>query len=109
MGSSASHYVQGEEGVGMERRRIRRVGLAALAVVAAAVAVVGSSTAGTRAPSGGTLVVGRTADVNTLDPQKATAFQSVQTLGLIYDTLVQLNAKLDVVPGLAKSWKFSTD
>jgi peptide/nickel transport system substrate-binding protein len=91
----------------MEGRRIRRVGLAALAVVAAAVAVVGSSGAGTHATSGGTLVIGRTADVNTLDPQKATAFQAVQTLGLIYDTLVQLNQKLDVVPGLAKSWKFT--
>jgi peptide/nickel transport system substrate-binding protein len=94
----------------MQRRRYRRFTLIALgAALLAFAALVGTSTGAVRAGGKGTLVIGRTADVNTLDPQKATAFQSVQTLDLIYGTLVQLNSKLDVVPGLAKSWKFSNN
>ena len=94
----------------MQRRRYRRYSLIALgAALLASAALVGTSAGGVRAGGSGTLVVGRTADVNTLDPQKATAFQAVQTLDLIYGTLVQLNSKLDVVPGLAKSWKFSNN
>src|SRR5436190_19440804 len=93
----------------MQRRRYRRLSLIALgtALVASA-ALVGASAGGVGATRP-TLVIGRTADVNTLDPQKATAFQAVQTLDLVYGTLVQLNSKLDVVPGLAKSWKFSNN
>jgi peptide/nickel transport system substrate-binding protein len=93
----------------MRGTRIRRLVLVAfcLALLASS-ALVGSSAARTSA-SGGTLVIGRTADVNTLDPQKATAFQSVQTLGLIYGTLVQLDSKLNVVPGLATAWKFTNN
>jgi len=92
----------------MRPQRIRRLVLAALGLtLLAASLLVGSSAA--RSTAGGTLVIGRTADVNTLDPQKATAFQSVQTLGLIYGTLVQLNKSLDIVPGLATSWKFGNN
>src|SRR5213592_2031748 len=97
--------------------RTRQLGLAVLGLVLlASVALVGSSaaqnaatsgSARTGATSGGTLVIGRTADIDTLDPHKATAFQTVQTLGLIYGTLVQLNSSLDLVPGLATKWKFS--
>jgi peptide/nickel transport system substrate-binding protein len=53
------------------------------------------------------LVVGRTADIDTLDPYAATAFQTEQTLELIYGGLTGLDTKLNVVPGLAKSWAFS--
>src|SRR3954467_15157644 len=88
--------------------RTRQLGLAVLGLVLlASVALVGSSAARTGATSGGTLVIGRTADIDTLDPHKATAFQTVQTLGLVYGTLVQLNSGLDLVPGLATKWKFS--
>jgi len=92
----------------MGRTRISRLAIVAvgLALVASS-AFAGSSAARTTATGGGTLVIGRTADVNTLDPQKATAFQSVQTLGLIYGTLVQLDSNLNIVPGLATSWKFT--
>jgi peptide/nickel transport system substrate-binding protein len=91
----------------MRRFRMRRVLPAALGLVLlASVVLVGSSAARTTATSG-TLVIGRTADIDNLDPQKATAFQTVQTLGLIYGQLVQLNSKLDIVPGLATSWKFT--
>jgi peptide/nickel transport system substrate-binding protein len=93
----------------MQRRSLRRLSLIVLSVTVAAVVVLaGTSAAGVRTSSaGGTLVIGRTADVITLDPQKATAFQVVQTLDLIYGTLVQLNSNLEIEPGLAKSWKFS--
>ncbi len=58
---------------------------------------------------GGTLVVGRTGDIDVLDPHLATAFQSVRTLELVYDTLFMLNPELLVEPGLAESWEFSDD
>ena len=58
---------------------------------------------------GGTLVVGRTGDVDVLDPHLATAFQSVRTLELVYDTLFLLDSDLLVGPGLAEEWEFSDD
>ena len=81
-----------------------------VALVVALVTVVGASARGTSpvtAAAGKTLVVGRTADIDKLDPHLATAFQTVQTLDLIYGTLVHLTPSLDIVPGLATSWKFS--
>lgn len=93
----------------MNHTRIRRLVLVALALTLfASLALAGTSAARPTA-TGATLVIGRTADVNTLDPQKATAFQAVQTLGLIYGTLVQLDSKLNIVPGLATSWKFTNN
>ena len=63
----------------MQRRRYRRFSLIGLgAALLAFAALVGTSTGAVRAGGKGTLVIGRTADVNTLDPQKATAFQAVQ-------------------------------
>ncbi|WP_419865065.1 ABC transporter substrate-binding protein [Candidatus Poriferisodalis sp.] len=61
------------------------------------------------APPTGTIVVGRAADIDVLDPHRATAFQSVQALELVYDTLLSLGADLAVGPGLAESWEFSAD
>lgn len=57
----------------------------------------------------GVIVVGRAADIDVLDPHRATAFQSVQALELVYDTLLSLGADLSVGPGLAESWEFSGD
>lgn len=93
----------------MLRQNHRRLPLiVSVLAFAAFTMLVGTSTAGVAAPSAsGKLVVGRTADVDQFDPHKATAFQSVQTLDLIYGTLVELNPQLDLVPGLATSWKFS--
>lgn len=59
--------------------------------------------------SAGTLVVGRAADLDILDPHLATAFSSVQSLELVYDTLLSLGPDLAVGPGLAESWEFSDD
>jgi peptide/nickel transport system substrate-binding protein len=80
-----------------------------------AIAVVGCSSASTPSASstgkpGGSIVVGMTTDVVTLDPWKATQFQDVyDVLPQIYGTLTEFDKNLDVVPGLAKSWTTSKD
>jgi peptide/nickel transport system substrate-binding protein len=48
-------------------------------------------------------------DATGLDPHKQTAFSSLRLLELIYEPLVRLDAKLQVVPALAVSWAFSSD
>jgi peptide/nickel transport system substrate-binding protein len=58
---------------------------------------------------GGTFVVARTGDVDQLDPQKATAFQTVATLDLVYSQLVSLDQDGKVVPDLATKWTTSAD
>ncbi len=58
---------------------------------------------------GGTLIVAQNADITGFDPHTLPAFPTVRALGLIYDTLVTVDANLKVGPGLAESWKFSTD
>ena len=62
-----------------------------------------------RRPAAGTFVVARTGDVDQLDPQKATAFQTVATLGLVYSRLVALDQDGKVVPDLATKWTTSAD
>lgn len=58
---------------------------------------------------GGPFIVARTADIDGLDPAVATAFQTVQTLGLVYDTLVETDVQGELVPGLASDWQVSGD
>jgi peptide/nickel transport system substrate-binding protein len=53
------------------------------------------------------VVVGDTSSVQKLDPDIVTNFLDFQALGLIYDQLVQYNAKLQLVPDLATSWSYS--
>jgi peptide/nickel transport system substrate-binding protein len=89
------------------RRILRKVLLPLAALCAIGVAACGSSDSSSTASR--SLIVGRTADIDTLDPYAATAFQTEQTLELIYGGLTGLDAKLDVVPGLATSWSFSDD
>ncbi|MGH3097231.1 MAG: ABC transporter substrate-binding protein [Streptosporangiales bacterium] len=58
---------------------------------------------------GSTLVIARTADVDVLDPHRATAFQTVQALGLVYDSLLTTDAKGELAPRLAQHWNVSKD
>jgi peptide/nickel transport system substrate-binding protein len=58
---------------------------------------------------GGTLVVGRTGDIDNLDPHVATAFQTIDALELIYDSLTELDAELNVQPALATEWEFNAE
>jgi peptide/nickel transport system substrate-binding protein len=59
--------------------------------------------------SSNVLVMARAADATGLDPHTQTAFASFRLLELIYEPLVQLDADLAVVPGLAESWTFGED
>ncbi|HLU55310.1 MAG TPA: ABC transporter substrate-binding protein [Pseudonocardia sp.] len=83
------------------------------AVVAACAVVLAACSGGGAAPSGGaaasSLVVGATSDPDTLFPWKATQFQAVNVLEQLYGTLTELDADLEVVPGLAESWEVSED
>ena len=54
-------------------------------------------------------VVARTADIDGRDPATATAFQTVQTLGLVYDTLIDTDPDGELEPGLATEWEVSDD
>ena len=58
---------------------------------------------------GGNFVVARTADIDKLDPHVATAFSTFQTLGLVYDTLTNLDKQLEPEPSLAESFEYSAD
>ena len=81
-------------------------------VVAAAAALAATLATGAGAgasPSDATLVVGMTSEPDTLFPWKATQFQAVNVLGLVYGTLTELDQDLNVVPGLAESWEVSED
>ena len=68
--------------------------------------LVPSQVAGAEA-SGSTLVVADTSSVQKLDPDVVTNFLDFQTLGLIYDQLVQYNGTLQLVPDLATKWTYS--
>ena len=54
---------------------------------------------------GGTLRIGLSGEINTLDPHLSTSSQDRQAYQGIYDSLVRLGADLNPAPGLAKSWE----
>lgn len=56
--------------------------------------------------TGGRLVVARTGDIDNQDPHLATAFQTYQTLELVYDTLFELTPDLQVTEALAESYEY---
>lgn len=68
-----------------------------------------ASASTTTPPPSAELVVGRTGDIDIVDPHLATAFQSVRTLELVYESLTALDQDLNVVPALAEGWTFSDD
>jgi peptide/nickel transport system substrate-binding protein len=90
---------------------IRRAVIGTLALVVAfgvaACSPAGSSKKSSKsnaAKSTTPFVIARTGDIDLLDPYRATAFQTVQTLGLIYDSLVKLDPQGNLQPGLATNW-----
>lgn len=90
----------------------RGVGAALLALslgTTAACSPAGSRDGDTGSDRGATAVVARTGDIDVLDPHKATAFQTVQTLSLIYDRLVTTDAGGKIVPALAEKWEIAPD
>lgn len=95
----------------MTRIPARRWGVATaiLALGAGAVACSPSPSSDTKSGSKAELVVARTADVDVLDPARATAFSTTQTLALVYDQLVDTDASGKLVPGLATKWTVAPD
>jgi peptide/nickel transport system substrate-binding protein len=64
-----------------------------------------TSSGGSNTPvTGGTLDVGLTSDVVTLDPLKSSALVDREVMLNIYDTLVRVDEKNTVQPDLATSW-----
>ena len=64
---------------------------------------------GSNAPvTGGTLNVGLTSDVVTLDPLKSTALVDREVMLNTYDTLVRVDEKNTVQPDLATSWSYTS-
>ncbi len=54
-------------------------------------------------------IVARTGDIDGRDPAVATAFQTTQTLDLVYDTLIDTSDEGDLEPALATKWELSED
>lgn len=80
---------------------------AALALLTVLTAVACSPSPSAERPREQTLIVARTGDIDLLDPSRATAFQTVQAMGLVYDTLIDADDKGELAPGLAEKWDTS--
>jgi peptide/nickel transport system substrate-binding protein len=80
---------------------------AALALLTVLTAVACSPNPSAERPREQALIVARTGDIDLLDPSRATAFQTVQAMGLVYDTLIDADDKGNLVPGLAEKWDTS--
>ncbi len=101
------------------RRILRPLVRRAVALGAGSIVVVGLLAACSPSGSGdnngkkksgtSTFVVARTGDIDKLDPQLATAFQTVETLGLVYSRLVATDASGKLIGDLATKWDTSTD
>lgn len=93
------------------RRRTAIAAAAACALLAAACSPAGSDKSSDNASgkAGGTFVVARTGDVDKLDPHLATAFQTIETLQLIYSTLVKTDGQGKIVGDLATKWDTAAD
>ncbi|MEV5751079.1 ABC transporter substrate-binding protein [Actinoallomurus sp. NPDC052308] len=99
-------------GRGGIRNRITSVAVTAAAATAvAALAACSPSGSQNSSSSSGasTFVVARTGDIDKLDPHLATAFQTQQTLGLVYSRLVATSPTGQIQPDLATQWKISPD
>lgn len=64
---------------------------------------------GTGAPTGDVVVAGIAGEPDQLDPHSTTAYFSFQVLENVFDTLVQPDENLEMVPALAESWTTSED
>lgn len=64
---------------------------------------------GTAMAKGDTLVIANFADAKNMDPQTLTDSASQQVNRQIYESLVSVNAKGEIVPQLAESWTLAED
>ncbi len=93
----------------MRSPTLARVGARFIAAAMTAVLAAALVAPGAGAQDKGDLVVGVTSDPDTLFPWKATQFQAFALLGLVYDSLVEFDQDLNVVPAIAESWDVSDD
>ena len=63
----------------------------------------------TAAAGGGRVIVGRTGDIDNLDPHLATAFQTIDALELVYDALFELDSEGNIQPALATDYSYNED
>lgn len=84
------------------RKRLALPLAAALAIVPAAVVAQDEAT-------GGTLIAATAAEPDQLDPHVTSAYTSFQVLENVFDTLVEPDDSLVMVPALAESWEVSDD
>src|SRR5579872_7204736 len=97
---------------GQERRRTteedgmtRRAFLATGASLAALM-LIGALPAAAQTPvRGGTLTIGQSQDMKTLDPVRSQDLSEREVMYLIYNTLVRLDTDFSVKPELAASWQ----
>jgi peptide/nickel transport system substrate-binding protein len=83
-------------------------GAAASPAAAAATATAGAAvTAGEQPVRGGALTVGLGSDIANLDPFKSNLFVDRLVQYNVYDSLVTVDEKLEIKPGLAESWDTS--
>src|SRR5690242_9297932 len=92
----------------MTRATITR---AALGVIVAVLAISARTEAADPTPRrGGSIVIGRPTEHETLDPQKSVRHITAHVMYMLYDTLVAVGPDMKtVVPLLAQSWKASDD
>ncbi|MGH3487975.1 MAG: ABC transporter substrate-binding protein [Actinopolymorphaceae bacterium] len=69
----------------------------------------GDGAGGAPGKDDGPFIVARTADIDLVDPARATAFPTVQTLDLVYDTLLETDDDGELRPGLATKWTVDDD
>src|SRR5437764_15014859 len=68
-----------------------------------------SPSAGTKATYGGSITFGLENDVSNLDPMLSGLFVDRNIMYAMYDSLVRVTPKGDIIPWLAESWKYSDD
>lgn len=76
------------------------------------IALTGCGDTGTSASSEGDkdlLVYAQSAELRTLDPHQATDVYSRRILANVFDRLVEKNEQMELIPGLAESWKYLDD
>jgi peptide/nickel transport system substrate-binding protein len=84
----------------------------ALALFLSACGGSGGSTSGTPSgtpKTGGTLKVAQETEINTLDPNTSGLLVEREIYYNLYDSLLGIDGKLNFVPGLATSWKYTDD
>ncbi|MHB1217262.1 MAG: ABC transporter substrate-binding protein [Alphaproteobacteria bacterium] len=91
----------------MDTKWFKRLAAAVLALAGIAVAAP-DGRAQTPQP-GGTLSVGISSDVKTLDPLQSVQFPERQVLYLIFNTLVKYGTDYSIQPELAESWEIQGD